>query len=185
MATATKTKNESLAKRRAAAEERWSEHGTIRNGFRNVEREIVEAIKNRDWELLGYDSFSDLWDARMKGVRLATDGMKRYVISQMIQEGMTAEEVVKASGAGDVVVKRVERQIKEFGITDPDEITLKPIHVKPFDRRVAAEPYCLKLEFSASEIAAFNRIAKAAGVNRDEYAKELVRDGFMELDRRS
>lgn len=145
----------------AAAEKLWTD---IRTDLVNVEKNIIKAIKVRAWEPLGYASFVECWNNRLKGVRLATDVLKVHVVYALFETTDNAATVGSTIGVGGGVSPSTIDRIKELrdsgmtveeaiaaGLRKPwgvssDDPQSKPVVIRGLDpdiyeayRKIAAE----------------------------------------------
>lgn len=84
-------------------------------GLVTFEENIHEIIRVRAWNILGYDSFIDLWNDRFPNTKLNVS-IRGVVIDQMFQDGATDREVSKATKVTVEDVKHVRRK-RELGMS--------------------------------------------------------------------
>lgn len=58
---------------------------SLRSALVNAEAAIVEIIKTRAWEPLGYDTFAQAWNDRMRGVKLAA-ACNTHIVYALLDE---------------------------------------------------------------------------------------------------
>lgn len=153
----------------------------IRTGLVNVEALIIKAIEGRAWEVLGYSSFVEMWNDRMQGVRLATEGMRAVVVYAMFDAGLNPEEVVEQTQGqiGDRAAKSLFAQ-KKRGIPPK----LATTRVRSYERSSTnCEPKTVRIEVGNDVLVKYKGIAEARGlVFEDECAKALDKH-FRALER--
>lgn len=121
----------------------------IREGFSNLESLITEAIELRAWEPLGYTTFAEAWQDRLKGIPLATDALKVHVIYALINDGRSDADIVRdLDGAvGDAAVANVRTQ-RERGIPAGPLV-----RVRSFDRALPSQPDTLRIKLTPTKLA--------------------------------
>ena len=91
----------------AGAENLWE---ALRSGFLGTEKTIVEIIKARAWEPLGYETFTDAWVKEVADTSIANE-LLPHVVYQMFAEGLTVDEVAETvKGIGADRAESLDRQ---------------------------------------------------------------------------
>ena len=160
---------------KSEAEALWA---SLCEAFANVEQKIIEVIERRAWEPLGYSTFHEAWADRMRGIRLATDIAKAYVVHMMYAEGMTNEQIISAGVAGDRVVDRLTSAFQQ-GIPPQFAST----RVRSHDRALPGQAERLHVTLTHSEVMYFKELSDALGLDRDEEAAKAIRAHFRRLER--
>lgn len=96
------------------AEKLWSD---LRSAFNDAEFTLRRIVETKAWVPLGYGTFVQAWNDKMRGIRLASTAAKAVVAYAMLEEGLTPEEVVEQTegNIGDRVAERLADQ-REMGI---------------------------------------------------------------------
>ena len=127
----------------------------IAGGLANVEATIIEAIRRKAWVPLGYPTFVDAWNDRLKGVNLARLALKAHVVYAALGDGLDEQEVSTTIGVGIEIVSQMAEQRKD-GVP-PEGFTMVRRHV----RRKEREPdHVLKVEFSPGQYSYLQKMAK-------------------------
>jgi hypothetical protein len=164
---------------RVEAEALWSD---LREGFVNAERIVKEIIKERAWEPLGYTSFVEAWNDRMKGVRLATDALKAHVVYALFDSGLEAQGVYEALGVGSGVSPETVRVLgkkKALGIPADFATT----RVRAHDRAKPGERRRIIVELRPDEVDYFDDLCKARGRDLREESAKAIRQHFRRMER--
>lgn len=150
---------------------------SIRTDLLHVEENIVKFIRARGWEPLGFDTFIEAWNANMKGVRLSTDALKAHVVFAMFEDGLSDEEIIRATGVGDATVGRM-RERKADGI-DPKYVSVRP-HTKSYPEPSKS----IRLEFDTHEEKKYwEDLCDAKGRNLHELCLRASRAELKRLER--
>lgn len=155
--------------------------GQLRDHFASAEKVLISIIEDRAWFPLGYDTFSQAWNDRMKGVRLATEGVRAHVVYTLLAEGLDDREIRNVIGTqiGDTALVYLREQ-RDRGVP----AGLATTRVKAHDRsRFVAPPRFLRVELRTDELSAFTEIAAARGLDRDAEAAKAIRAHFARLER--
>ena len=156
---------------KAAAARMWDE---LRDGFTNVETQIVQIIEQRAWEPLGYASFAEAWAERLAGVRLATDECRAHVVYAMLADGLGDAEIVTGVGIGDAAVANLRRQ-RALGVP------ARHARVRQHVRSLPRAPFIVKVELDHETLAEYQAAASALGLLFADEAAEAVRLKGLEL----
>lgn len=166
----------------------------IRNGLINVEKNLVELVKVRGWEALGYDTFSEMWKTELDGVPLARAMSQAHVCWALFAEKMSDEDIQELLGGkiGDKKLKYLREQhdvgvpAELASITPPrQKVTPKPGEsvVREHTRAPRSAPQVLHVPgFTQDELKKFTEISLELGKSRDEIAEKLIREGFSALE---
>ena len=154
---------------KTTAEQLWTR---LSDGLNDVEATLIEIIESKAWEPLGYASFTDAWNDRLKDSRLAnrTDMLRAHVVYALFAEGLTDEEVIVLAKVPDARVKNLRAAVAanvpaERAAGYKAEPTAKVTRSTPETRSG------LRLEFSAQELVYWN-----ATIEDDELLHELAAD---------
>lgn len=169
---------------KAAAEKLWTD---IRTDLANAEKNIIKAIKARAWEPLGYASFVECWNDRLKGIRLATDVLKVHVVYAMFDATDDPLAVSKAigirSGVSPSTVDRIKGH-RDSGMTIEEAIAAgirKPWGVSSNDPQ--SKPVVIRgLDPEVYE--AYRNIAGELGSTVEKEATEALHAHFRKLAQR-
>lgn len=159
------------------AESLWE---SLRDAFTSTEKVIVQIIESRAWEPLGFDTFAQAWTARMKGVRLATEGMRAHVAYAMFASGLSNAEAQEAVGfsIGTEAIRRLREQ-SDLGVPP----SLATTRVRSHDRAKPSAPETLHVRLTPGELATFRELAEVRGLDLQAEAAKAVRAHFRSLDR--
>lgn len=86
----------------------------LRKGLLATQDAIKKIVENRAWEPLGYSSFIEAWEDRVKGIPLA-DAVQVEVVYLMFDQGATATEVSEATGTKKKLTEGLQNA-KELGL---------------------------------------------------------------------
>jgi len=164
---------------RVEAEALWSE---LREGFVNQERLIKQIIADRAWEPIGFTSFVEAWNARMKGIRLATDALKAHVVYALFDSGLEARGVYEALGVGSGVTPEAVRVLgekKALGIPADFATT----RVRSHERAKPGEARFLRVELRPDELDYFRDLCEARGRDVHEESAKAIRQHFRRMER--
>ena len=154
----------------AEASQMWD---SLREGFQNIEKQIIAIIQAKAWEPLGFETFTEAWSVRMNGIRLATTEVRAAVVYQMLSDGLSDEDVVLTSGVGDQAVAALRRQ-KANGVPASAATTTVRRHA----RKLPSAPSVLHVKLSEDERSRWRAVAEAAGKKPDELASQVIRDSL-------
>ena len=158
-----------------AAESLWSD---LREAFSNAEAKIIEIIKTRAWEPLGYATFADAWNERMQGFRLTTDALKAHVVYALMADGQTDSEILATvSGLGDRAMAGLRSQ-RDAGVSAEAAST----YVRPHMRALPGEPERLHVTLTHGEVTYYRDLCNALGLDRDDEAAKAIRSHFRKLE---
>lgn len=83
---------------------------SLRNHFVNAAKVIEEIIEGRAWEPMGYESFTEAWNAQLADVTLAVE-VRPHIVYQMLTEGYDYDDVAAAvKGVGRDRAESLDRQ---------------------------------------------------------------------------
>lgn len=149
----------------------------LADALNNAERTIIEIIKTKAWEPLGYATFAEAWDDRLAGIRLATGAMRAHVVYALLEDGLTAEQASATSGVGIGNVDFFDEQRRD-GVPPH----LASYHrVRSHARSNPSEPRVLRLTFSAEELDRLKSRAKGEGWDLEDEARKAVRAHFAKM----
>src|SRR5690606_27033644 len=106
--------------------------GQLAEGLESADQAVRLIVRNRAWEPLGYGSFTEAWNDRLKHITLATDALKAQVLYVLYDEGVSEDEAATlVKGVGPENAKAVKRQkisnvpveqvrVREFVRSRPD-----------------------------------------------------------------
>ncbi len=160
---------------RRKAEALWT---SLHEAFTNAEKVIVQIIETRAWEPLGYKTFADAWNDRLKGMRLPTDTMRAHVVYAMFDSGLDADAIIRATGVGDASVAALARQ-RSSGVP----AGLATTRVRAHDRSNPSSPRFLHVELTPGELDTFKGIAESRGLDVQDEAIKALRKHFRSLER--
>jgi hypothetical protein len=93
----------------------------IRENFLNAEKALKEFIPAQGWASLGYATCALWWESEMKGVRLASDGMKVAVVLALYDGGVQdPERIAEVLGFGSGVSTRTVKNVIDQRESNPD-----------------------------------------------------------------
>jgi hypothetical protein len=168
----TTTKSKPLSPRQAEA--LWSE---LRGVFVNAEKAILNIQENKAWEPLGFDTFAQAWDAKMRGVKLAV-AAKNAVIYALIEDDLDNSQASQITGTPVPVVQRLREQ-KSNGIPS----NLASTQVRSHFRAKPSAPVRLSVELPHDELANYKAMCEARGISMKDEALKAVRSHFRRLER--
>lgn len=156
------------------AETLWND---LRSALVNAEQAIIKIIETKAWEPLGYDTFSQAWNDRMKGVKLAAL-CTPHIVYAMLDEKTPVTKVAAATGHSTETVKLLQRQ-KRNGVP-PQMATTR---VRSHDRARPRAPFMLVLELTNAEIENYKALCGAKNLDVKTEALKAVRAHFAKLER--
>lgn len=152
------------------AESLWS---ALVDAFNDVEGALSRIIKAQAWVPLGYDSFSQAWADKMKGVHLAAE-LRAPVVYAMFAEGLDVEEVRKSLGVGSGLAKgsiTVLKTQRDLGVPAGQATT----RVRSFSRvATRSKPGFLHIDLGEDLLADYQDRADAVGAD----LKKIVIDAL-------
>lgn len=166
----------------------------IRDGLINVEKNLVELVKVRGWEALGYETFSDMWKAELDGLPLARAMSQAHVCWALFAEKMPDEDIQELLGGkiGDKKLKYLREQHDvgvpaELASTTPPRQNSVPKPgesvVREHIRGPKSAPATLHVPgFTNDDLKKFTEISLELGKSRDELAAKMIKDGFAALE---
>lgn len=169
MTTATKKK---ITKTRAKAL-----YKEVRVGLINVEKALTEIIQSEAWEVLGYSSFVEAWDAELKDVPLAASGtLKASVVYAFVETGLSDEEIVEATEGrvGDEAARTL-RAKKSRGV--------KATAVRGHSRGLPSPTGNFTVRFDVDELVHYKEVAGKLGLDLEEEVRLFVKDRIADLER--
>lgn len=159
------------------AETLWAE---LRSALVNVEQAIIRIIETKAWEPLGYDTFAQAWNDRMKGVRVAAL-CTPHIVYRMFDEGATDEAVADMVPGVSPEASAYMRRQKGNGVPPAMASTRVRSHL----RNAPRPPFVLSLELSNDEIGNYKALCDAKGLDVKAEALKAVRAHFARLERRA
>lgn len=157
-----------------AAENLWAE---LRSAFVNAEQAIISIIESKAWEPLGYDTFTQAWNDRMRGVRLAAL-CTPHIVYRMFDDGAVDDAIAEAINSSAANVAFMRRQ---QGNGVPPQMA--STRVRAHDRGAPRSPFVLSLWLTSEEYADAKAMCEAKGVDMKEEALKAVRAHFAKLER--
>jgi hypothetical protein len=154
---------------------------SIRTSLANAEACIIELIKGRAWEVLGYETFTQMWNVEFKGIRLATELLRAHIIYAMFDEGASPGQVARQT-AGRVGEQEAEKYLQKYRNGTPPEVATT--RVRAHDRVLPSEPKYVHIEVLPSELETWKGIAEARGLNFQVEAKKALAEHFRAVERR-
>lgn len=146
----------------------------LRQHFQNAQRVVEEIIELRAWEPLGYESFSEAWNAQMRDITLATE-VRPHVAYQLFAEGLSVDEVARSiKGLGEVSAESLKRQ-RNNGV--PADMALVREHLRQSPRRHSV----IHLDIGADMLERYQKIAARLDSTVNEIALQAVKERFAEL----
>lgn len=172
MTTATKKK---ITKTRAKAL-----YKEVRVGLINVEKALTEIIQSEAWEVLGYSSFTEAWDAELKDVRLASSRtLRASVVYAFIDSGLSDEEIIEATdGRVSDQEARTLRSKKSRGVSAEAATT-----VRQHERRRPSPTGNFTVRFDVDELTHYKEVAGRLGLDLEEEVRLFVKDRIADLER--
>jgi len=156
----------------ADAEALWA---AVRDTLANVEEAIKAVIAAKAWKPLGFETFAQAWDARMKGVTLA-NSVKPYVIYAMLDDHVPLDDIAGATGWG---LDQVSRAAEDYRIGVPvDGATV----VRQHFRKAPSERKTVHVTFESGEMFWLNEVAKRTGRSVHEEAKRAIIAHFEAME---
>lgn len=143
---------------------------SLANALNNAEKILIEIIRTKAWQQLGYETFTDAWNERLAGVRLATGAMRAHVVYALLEEGLTNEEVIKATMTPDSVVKSLAAQ-------RADGVPAGYVWVRGGPRRVPPRPIStLHVKgFDPQELARLKATCRSQNLDVDDEVRKAIR----------
>jgi hypothetical protein len=146
----------------------------------NFERCLAEIIETRAWEVLGYESFPEFYAGEYSEFTLFPE-MRPHVVYAYFDSGASVEDVASSiRGVGPELAKGFKRQ-RDNGV--PAEHA-KPITVAQHGRERPGPRRFLTLEFSATELREFERLARSCGTTANDVATAAVTAAFKAMAER-
>ena len=159
---------------RAQAVDLWN---SLKHHFVNAAVVIERIIETRAWEPLGYDSFSDAWNAQMGDVTLAVE-VRPHVVYQMLTEGYDYGAVAAAvRGVGRDRAESLDRQ-RRNGVPARDaSLSVVRRHM----RRKPSAASTIHVEVGTIAMRRYQKIAEKRGTTVETIAAEAIAARFKEL----
>lgn len=153
-----------ISKKRA--EDLWQ---YLRSALEMSEQKIAEIVKTRAWEPLGFDTFTECWEARLSDLRLSAE-LRAVVVFAMFDEGAEVAEVITAvAEVGPAAAKNLKVAHRK-GMSAKGATTL----VRQHERRPRSGQRFVRAELSQDELDSVKDAAKAADVPVDEFVRRAV-----------
>lgn len=131
---------------------------------------LQKLIKGEAWLALGYDSFTEMWDAELSDMAL-TSAMKSMVVYQMFDEG--ADVVGRVAGVGVAQEKALKGQ-HDAGI--PSEVAKG--RSKKTTAQKAPRKHWVHVEVDGEELHKWKQIAKDYDTTVEGVMLEQAREWF-------
>lgn len=171
------------------AETLWA---SLQEAFSNVEKAIQEIIATRAWEPLGYATFAEAWEDRMKGFRLTTTILQATVVYRLLDEQRSVEEVPELLGLGAGVglstAQALARQ-REHGVpvglasTRGTRFSVPGVTtVRKHERSIPSAPHVIHVELPEGEYANYRALCEARGLDLTTEAANAIRTHFRRLE---
>lgn len=156
------------------AEKLWND---LRASFFQTQETFIQIIKERSWEPLGFDSFTDAYSYYLSDISLAKE-LIPHVVYALLDDGADDTDIIKnVRGVSDTSVANLKRQ-KQNGV--PANVA-NP-HAKRKDRKYPpARDSHMYLEFTPDEISQWRAACKDLGINMNESAVSAVRAAMREI----
>lgn len=146
----------------------------IRNAFIVTTDKIEYAIAEEVWVPLGFASFTEWWAHYFSDLLLG-NAIKAHVIYQMIAEGFSNDQIADVvPGVGPTTVNVVRRN-KDSGLPPGAHAVRGHVAKDP------TAPRFVTVEFTATRLKNYNRIARKFDTTVAEIAKEAIESRFKEL----
>lgn len=156
---------------KAQAESMWD---ALRDHFTNAADAIKAIIEAKAWEPLGYTSFAQAWNVKMRDVQLAGE-IRAHVVYQLLEEKVPVADVADMVGnVGAVLAESFARQ-KANGV--PADCAVVSEHL----RRKPKQADTLHVRVGATLLHEYRRVAALQGESVEEIAREAIRARFAEL----
>lgn len=153
-----------ISKKRAEA--LWQD---LRSALEMSEQKIAEIVKTRAWEPLGFDTFTECWEARLSDLRLSSE-LRAVVVFAMFDEGAGVSEACAAvAEVGPATAKKLKTAHRK-GMSAKGATTL----VRQHERRPRSGQRFVHAELSPDELDSVKDAAKAADVPVDEFVRRAV-----------
>lgn len=153
------------------AEGLWA---SVVDAFSNLEESIQRLIEAEAWIPLGYPTFAEAWDAKMKNVALA-NSVKPYVIYAMLAEGLAPDDIVRATGWSP---DQVMQAVSDHGHGVPVEgATVVRAHLRQRPRPRGS----IHVEFDHEDYVWIKSVAKEVGIDLQDEVRGVVISHFRSL----
>lgn len=156
----------------------------LRDSLLNAEATVIEIIREKAWEPLGYDTFEAAWNAELKGIRLATDALKAHVLWAMFDDGMSDEGIAEATGGAiRPSAAKSARTLHRQGV--PAETVRYSQVTKPQHPQIHAQVAAyLHLRFNPAELVAMRNLVESDGeTTLEEFAVGMLRSWSRDAGR--
>lgn len=164
----------------------------LRAGFLNIEVLLRKIIETQAWIPLGYDTFTQAWHDKMRGVRLAQRSTAAVVAFAMLQDGATVEEVIEETqGEVSVRIAKAMEARREQGLPldvavlaplDMEPTTPRDRHVvRPHTRKNPSPSYWLHLQFDPDYLADLKEFCEERKVAMEQTAADAVQARFRRM----
>lgn len=153
----------------------------VRTGLAMTETALVEIVQTKAWEVLGYSSFTEAWDAELKDVRLAASGtLRSAVVYAFIDAGLSDSQIVEATAGrvGDRTVSET-RKAKAKGLSSKAAETV----VRQHFRKAPSPSGNLTVTFDVNELQHFKEVAGKLGLDLEEEVRLFVKERIADLER--
>lgn len=139
----------------------------LHQNFVDTEATLVEIIKSKAWEPLGYESFAKAWVDKMSDITLASE-LRPHVVYQMFEEGLTVDEIAgSVKGVGKETAEQLGRQ-KSHGV---------PPNQASVTKKKGSYSYAtLFLRLPRKRLDSWRAVTKRHGVTLEEVALAAIED---------
>lgn len=161
----------------------------LRQGWLDWLRTLEEVIVERDYEEMGYDSFTAYWSAEMYDLPLA-DRFQVQVAYYMFAEGAEPQDVAQGiDGLGPVRADAIKRQI-DNGLP-PDQINRNPkpkpkagdsTVVREHERKLPSDPASVTIYIGPLKRKRYQKRAERLGVTLEDCYRQAGDEFFKKLE---
>lgn len=159
-----------------AAEKLWRD---LKKSLVNAERTIINIIRSKAWEPLGFDSFEKAWVELMADTTLANE-IRPHVAYTLFDENVSPERVADiCKGIGPKTAKSLKRQ-RDNGVPAEHATTV----VRSHERKIPYEADShIRIEFPPAILATYRALAARIGKTVNEIAHDAIVAEFDQLQR--
>lgn len=150
---------------------------SLRHHFVNAAAVIEQIIETRAWEPLGYDSFTEAWNAQMGEITLAVE-VRPHVVYQMLTEGYDYDAIAeKVKDVGRDRAESLDRQ-RRNGVPAKDAtMTVVARHL----RKRPSVAGVIHIPVGPIALRRYQRIAEKQSTTVEAIAAKAIADRFGEL----
>jgi hypothetical protein len=147
----------------------------IRAALTNTEAAILAVIASEAWKPLGFGTFAEAWDARMRGVSLSNT-VKAHVIYVMLTEPVSMETIASLTNVDLAKVQHLAEQ-QRFGIP-PEAATVVHQHL----RKSPGKRLAIRVVYTESEMLYAREVARRSGKDLREVSKTATLAALRDLE---